>query len=87
MRKALAVRDIEALIDATPRDGEANLARLTAFAEVLGEDVEAVVLASDGRIQARADKARKAAAKAEATRLDAAAAELTRQARAARMTG
>ena len=36
VRKALAVKDIEALIDATPRDGEANLARLTAFAEVLG---------------------------------------------------
>ncbi len=87
VRKALAVKDIEALIDATPREGEAHLARLTAFAEVLNEAVEASVLASDGRIQARVDKARKTAAKAEATRLEAAATELTRQARAARMTG
>ena len=57
------MKDIEALIDATPRGGEANLARLKAFAEVLGEDVEAVVVASDGRILARSDKARKAASK------------------------
>lgn len=71
VRKTISVKQIEGLIDATPRD-DAGMIRITAFAEVLNSTAEAEIKASDDRLA-------KAAAKVEAERKKAEAKALAEQ--------